>query len=390
MRKSIAIILLAALALASCKKDKPAAPPLHRVVIMYAAAYSNLSAAIVSDINDMCGGMLPTLSSGDVFLVYSHTRPTTTDSNVQPVLFRAWRDRNGIACRDTLKKYPVTDVSSSPEVMNKVLNEIKEMYPAPHYGLMISSHGQGWLPVGYEEAKDSYSPFSVETKEICIENVTGSGIDVNVLPDVLPMKMDFILMDSCLMGCVEVAYELREKCGMLLFSPAEILSDGMVYTTMAQLVTNVANPGLKTVAKQYFDHYNAQSGAYKSATITLVDCTKLEPLAEVCKKLTTKYREEISKVSRDLVQGYFYNSHTHWYYDLRDIYAQAGVTKKELEELDAALGKTIFYTACTEKFFDLHLDRVCGLSMYLPFEDHEKLNAFYKTLAWNQAIGMIQ
>lgn len=391
MRKSIIIILLATLALVSCKKDnKPAAPPLHRVTIMYAAAYSSLSAEITRDINDMCEGMLPTLSSGDVFVVYSHTRPTSENPNVNPVLFRAWRDKDGTARRDTLKRYPITDISSSPEVMHKVLSDVKELYPAPRYGLMISSHGMGWIPVGYEEGKEGYSPFGLETKEICIENVTGSGIDVNLLPDALPMKMDFILMDSCLMGCVEVAYELREKCGLLLFSPTEILSDGMVYTTMPQLLTNVAHPAMKTIAQQYFEHYQAQSGNYQSATVTLMDCSKMEPLAKVCNKLTNAHREQLDKLSHEVVQGYFYNNSTHFFFDLKDIYAQAGATEEELHELDVALSQTIIYAASTDHFFNLKLERVCGLSMYLPYQDHEKLNEFYKTLSWNKAIDLIK
>lgn len=390
MRKSIVIMLMAALLLASCKPDGQNAPPLHRVVIMYAAAYSNLSAAITQDINEMCDGMLPTLNSGDVFVVYSHTRPNAKSSNVQPVLFRAWRDKNGTAHRDTLTRYPITDISSTPEVMHKVLSEIQERYPAPHYGLMISSHGAGWLPVGYEEGKDGgYNPF-LATKEICIENTTGSGIDVNLLPDALPMKMDFILMDTCLMGCVEVAYELREKCGLLLFSPAEILSDGMVYTTMAQLLTNRVKPDVQTIAKQYFDHYQAQSGMYRSATITLTDCTKLEPLAQVCKKLTAKYRDSINALDHNTVQGYFYNESTHWYFDLKDIYVQAGATEEDIAELDHALEEAVVYYAATEKFFNLKLERICGLSMYLPYWDHNKLNNFYRTLSWNKAIDLIQ
>ena len=390
MRKLIAILLPLALVLASCKQDKPAAPPLHRVTIMYAAAYSSLSAEITQDINEMCGGMLPTLSSGDVFVVYSHTRPTKDDSNINPVLFRAWRDKDGVAKRDTLKRYPITDISSTPEVMHKVLSDVQELFPAPHYGLMISSHGMGWLPAGYEEKKEGYSLFSADTREICIENATGSGIDINLLPDALPMKMDFILMDSCLMGCVEVAYELREKCGLLLFSPTEVLSDGMIYTTMPQLLTNVAHPALRTIAKQYFEHYQAQSGMYQSATITLVDCSKIEPLAQACSKLTKKYRRALADLRHEVVQAYFYNENTHYFFDLRDIYTQAGATDEELGELNAALAKTVVYAAATDSFFNLKLERVCGLSMYLPYQDHDKLNAFYQTLSWNKAIDLIQ
>ena len=382
--------MLASLLLCSCQPDAVMAPPLHRVTIMYAAAYSTLSADIRADINEMCDGMLPTLSSGDVFVVYSHTRPTTSDPNINPVLFRAWRDTQGNPCRDTLKVYPHTDISSTPEVMHKVLSDVQELFPAPHYGLMISSHGNGWIPVGYKERNDLFADVLAATREVCIENVSGSGIDVNLLPDAIPMQLDFISMDSCLMGCVEVAYELRDKCGLLLFSPTEVLSDGMVYTTMAELLTNVVTPSLKTVAQQYFDHYQAQSGQLRSATITLVDCSKLDQLADVCRQLTEAHRADIAALDHDHVQGYFYNASTHFFFDLKDIYEQAGATAEELKALDDALAKAVVYHAETDKFFNLELNRVCGLSMYLPYAEKGQLNTFYKTLAWNRAIDLIK
>ncbi len=384
-------MLLAALLVTSCRELGDNPPAISRVTIMYAAAYSNLSADIREDIDEMCSGMLPSLASTDVFLVYAHTRPTTEDNNLCPVLFRAWRDPDGTPRRDTLMVYPRTDVSSTPEVMRKVLTDISELYPSPHYGLMISSHGMGWIPVGYSEYNDHLTAFSsVGTREICIENVSGSGIDINLLPDALPMKMDFITMDSCLMGCVEVAYELRDKCDLLLFSPTEILSDGMVYTTMAPLLTNVASPALKTIAQEYFEHYQAMSGLYQSATITLVHCGRLQPLAEVCKELTDTYRQNIASLDHEQVQAYFYNEKTHWFFDLRDIYAQAGATEDELAGLDSALSDAIVYTAATDSFFNLKLERVCGLSMYLPYAERPKLNDFYKTLSWNSAIGLVK
>ena len=55
-----------------------------------------------------------------------------------------------------------------------------------------------------------------------------SGIEIADLPGAIPMHLDFIIMDACLMGCVEVAYELRDKCDILIFSPTEILSSGIL------------------------------------------------------------------------------------------------------------------------------------------------------------------
>lgn len=396
MRKILAALLLAS-CLFACSPLEPEAPKLQRVTLMYAAAMSGLHSSIAEDINEMCHAGLPTLKSGDVFLVYSHmpTRDAAgwvnTAIETSPVLFRAYTKTDGSVVCDTLVTYPSSDVSSTAEVLHKVLVDVQSLFPAPHYGLIVSSHGKGWVPAGYKESTDyfSYDTPPTLTKEICIEDAQGSGININDFAAALPMKMDFIIMDTCLMGCIETAYELRSKCKLLLFSPTEILSDGMCYTTMATLLTNVYTPDIQLVAQQYYEHYQAQSGYSKSATVTVVDCTRLEPLAEVCRTLIDKYRTAINDTPQEQVQAYFYNS-LHWFYDLRDIFVQAGASDQDIAQLDAALAESIVYTAATDHFFDLKLKRVCGLSMYKPMANLVELNNFYKTLAWNQATSLVQ
>ena len=91
----------------------------------------------------------------DLLLKNPATRRLEYDYPTEPVLFRAWRDPDGTYRRDTLITYPDSDISSTPEVMSKVLNDIRELFPAPHYGLVISSHGKGWIPTGYSENNSS-------------------------------------------------------------------------------------------------------------------------------------------------------------------------------------------------------------------------------------------
>ncbi len=384
----------ALLAMASCSVFEPQTPPLHRLTIMYAAAMSNLSSSIAEDIEDICNSKLPTLKSGDVFLVYSHmpARYGYYDIPTEPVLFRAWSDPDGTNHRDTLRRYPSTDISSTAEVMRKVINDALDLFPAPHCGLIISSHGKGWIPAGYKESSaivfGQESSRTPDTKDICIESVKGSGINITELRDAIPVKMDYIFMDSCLMGCIETAYEARGLCDLLLFSPTEVLVDGLSYRTMAPLILNTFNPDATSVAREYYEFYEAQSGSRRSATVTIVDCNRLEPLADACRDLVSKYREQIIDTPHDNVQPYFYNN-LRWFFDLRDIFAQSGIPEEELAALDAALSEAIVYTAGTDAFIGLPLERVCGLSMYKPYHELHELNQFYRTLSWNKAIGLL-
>ena len=381
---------------------------------MYSAAFSNLSSNIAEDENDLCGGAIPAAGSSDVLLVYSHHLDRTGDSNIptNPVLVRVYKDLQGKQRRDTLTVYPDTDVSASAEVFHKVLCEVKDKFPASSYGLLFTSHAKGWLPVGFNDSYPEYDvwgapmlrAFSLNhrspervvyplTKCLGIEYGKNTGIDIRDLADAIPMKLDFFLMDACLMGCVEVAYEIKDKCKYLVFSPTEILSNGFMYYSMAGHLMNTPTPDLKRICEEYYEFYNAQSGVYKSATITMVDCSKIDALAQVCKDIVSSHRDGLDAINRNDVQPYFYYNYSDtlpWFYDLRDVMEKAGATVQELSLLDAALDECLMYKASTETFFDLKLERVCGMSMYLPYPNKLELNNYYKTLSWNKATGLIQ
>ena len=240
MKNALTHILCLFLAISlttSCDWFKEKDLPAQRVFIMYAAAYSNLSESIKEDIEELAAGTLPVKRSGDIVMVYAHQAAPGNNVRVatESALYRIYKDKKGNTVRDTVQIYPSDVVSGSAETLHSVLSKVQELYPAPSYGLLFSSHAKGWLPVNYKETEISL--FSVPsgpakeyplTKEIGIENAEGSGIDIRDFVDAIPMKLDYCIMDACLMGCVEVAYELKDKCNYLLVSPTEILSNGLI------------------------------------------------------------------------------------------------------------------------------------------------------------------
>lgn len=394
MHKKLSRIVCAVLCtvlLAACGRQEPETPAVRRVFLMYSAAFSNLSPNIHHNEEQLCEGELPFVGSDDVLLIYSHhtIRYGVYDYPTNPILCRAYKDLSGQVRKDTLIVYPDTDISASPETLRKVLCDVQELFPASNYGLLVSSHAKGWIPSGYTETQYNIFSVSESTKELGIEMVDNSGIDLKDLPGAIPMHLEFFIMDACLMGCVEVAYEIKDKCDYIVFSPTEILSTGFIYTPMLKRLLGADKANLQAICEDYMDYYQSQSGTYKSATITLVDCSKLDALASACAPLTDKYRDALGNLDRSKIQPYFYNE-LHWFYDLRDIFAQAGAGEVELSRLDQALADCVLYKGATDSFFGLKLERVCGMSSYIPMKERETLNQYYKTLSWNKAISLIQ
>jgi hypothetical protein len=285
--------------------------------------------------------------------------------------------------------------------------------------MIFSSHATGYLPVGYYQDPENdsniiewssrigrrptytpyvepeYDPSLPMVKSIGQDQVGTHGdyisyeINISDFAAAIPMKLDYVLFDACLMGGIEVAYELKEKVGKVGFSQAEVLADGFCYENLPTHLLTDSEPDLRSVCSDYFNQYDTQSGVYQSATISLIDCSALEPLAEVCENLFSRYSEQIGKVDHNNVQRFF-RSGKHWFYDLESILINAGINDTEHEQLQMALENCVIYKAHTPKFMsDFAIHTFSGFSMYLPCQGSESLDTFYKTLKWNQDTGLV-
>lgn len=402
----------------------------HTFLIL-SLGHNNLSSALEEDINDMKNGVLPTLGrSDDIMLVFSHKTPSWGDysSEASPALIRLYRTSGGKVIADTVKVWPGYTISASGETISEVLEYVKSHYPSRDYGILLSSHSTGYLPAGFYANPDSYvfgsdglssgmmqygryaqRGFSaVPYREAplisdgpLVKTIgqdqharTSYEMEIEDFAAAIPvgMNISYIIFDACLVGGIEVAYSLKDKCGMLAFSQTEVLSDGFPYTTMGERIFNQGH-NVKGICEDFFQHYDAQTNSsMRSATISLVDCSGVDRLADVCKELFDKYRNKILQIDASSVQKYFRYSY-HWFYDLRDILVKCNITQEELEKLDEALQECVIYANATPAFMagsgGFSITTHCGLSMYLPGNGHPELNKYYRTLPWNIKTSLV-
>ena len=148
------------------------------------------------------------------------------------------------------------------------------------------------------------------------------------------------------------------------------------------------------VAESFYNQYKNKSGIYQSATISVVDCRKLEPLSQIVEKHSEAINILARSNAREQVQGYFRTAMKRGFgifYDLEDIVAKSGATKEELAELRAALDECVLCKYATAKFLDeFAIKTHSGLSMYLYDSEREILNEYYKTLKWEQKVRLIE
>lgn len=406
----LTVILLAGIL--SCTREgelkNPGTDKYSKVFIYCGLGYNNLSSYLIEDLDELGSGVLPDLYRDAAIVAFIHSTASSYDYNTPnpPVLLRIYRDK-GKAVTDTLKVYPEDFVSASADGIREMLEDVSEMFPSDSYGMLFSSHATGWIPGDYSAYGESLSATALQeleerdesiyplTKSLGQQNFGSSSyvtIDLPEFAAAIPIHLDYIIFDACLMGTVEVAWELREVCDRIVFSPAEVLADGIIYETLSWNLLSAKGTDLEAVCTEFFEHYNSLSGAYRSATITLMDCTEIEALADAFKAIVDAHGDALDGLDKSTVQKYFYNEkRLFFFFDLRDLAAALGADDSELAALDAALDACIPYHAETETFMNtLSLERCCGLSSYIPDDDLPTLNAYYSTLSWNQKVGLVK
>lgn len=366
MRRYFILFILALISVACdpVSENAPEFEQKQKTVLVYMVANNNLSSNAENNLSSMKGGYIP---SDDNLLVYMHL------SNSTPVLLRLHKDGSGAVVQDTVYRFPAHN-SADAKSLSSVLKVSQTMFPAQEYGLVLWSHGTGWLPEGYY------------TKSFGADE--GKEMDVKDLAAALPCRMDFVLFDACLMGGIEVAYELKDSVDYVISSPAEILSQGFPYSKIMQHIFRTPME-LESVAKEYFDHYNGQSGSMRSATISVVKCSELDAVASETAKILKEYGGNIGEVDTLAVQRY-YRGTKHWFYDFGNYISE--LSGGNDAQFQAALAKAVVYKATTPYFLEIAIDqkRYSGLSTYIPSPTADKdLVEYYSKFKWSKDTGYL-
>lgn len=399
----------------------------RKVLLLYSAGFNSISSYLKEDIGDLEDGWVPKLrKADDVLLVYSHQpkKRGQYSEMTEPVLFRMYSDNDGKIIKDTLIRYEAGTISADAAQLNSVLTYVKDHFKAKSYGLIYSSHATGYLPSGFYSNPNGYFFDEEPLRQMSLQSAaapvpvpyidpteglggpavksvgqdvhgqTAYETDIREFAEAIPMKLDYILFDACLMGGIEVAYELAGKCDKVGFSQAEVLAEGFNYKTLtSHLLANREESSPYDVCRDYFLQYDKLSGDDRSATISLVDCNRLDDLAKVCKELFEKYSDKISRLNHNSVQRFYRGGH-HWFFDLQSILENVLIDEDESERLEAALANCIIYKGATPSFMPnysgFNIDTFSGFSMYLPSYGHPELDRYYKTLKWNQATGLVK
>lgn len=368
-----------------CRRDEPEPPvppqTVERTVLVYMVANNNLGAAGYdrADLEEMFTAARAGHTGAGRLLVY-HDGTTG-----QPVLIEIGKG----ARVDTLVRYDGAAYAVEIARMSRVFDDMERLAPAEEYGLVLWSHGTGWIQDGIAEdgGGRAIAPQSFGQDR-------GRTMNVTSLARALAGRdFSFLYFDCCYMASVETLYELRYAVPLVAGSATELPVAGSRYDLNVASYFAPLKADIVGAARKTYEHYNSLTGPSRTCTMSVVSTAGLDELAAATAAI-------YERSSRGLPEGYSPQRFSDTsvascrYFDFRDYVAAlctdasgserfAGA-QAMLSRFDEALAACVEYAAATPKLWNtVALDRHCGLSTYILKNSADAASTKnYNSLAW--------
>ena len=139
---------------------------------------------------------------------------------------------------------------SDPNTLITSANYVIDQYPAKRYCIVLWNHGDGWKKT---PRKVIYRQV-IEDKGSMMR-MDDVGYALGEIKAHLGSKIDLVGFDACLMGMVEVAYEIRDHAEVMVGSEDLIGVEGWPYDTILEDLVNDPIMDSETFAGKIVDRY---------------------------------------------------------------------------------------------------------------------------------------
>ena len=395
----------------------------EHALIMYMFADNNLAGDMLSNIYNAERGLTKSMPSARI-VVYLDKADTTM---LYELKYLPYGEEQHIRHCKVLKSYEKQD-SSNPNIMCAVLGDVRELAPSKSYGLVVSGHGTGWFPkpssgISYNDQRVAEKGSVAQeyqfghlgeesmTRFVGYDNATpeSSFSSADLVEGLRDMHFDYIMFDACFMGSVEFLYDLRSVADYIISSPVEVMNAGMPYEDIVPLFFAPGRDICK-VAETIVDVYkNTGFSTKKSVAVSVVDCSKLENLANELAYIYRCASEGESGEPAEVVSRLVETSRLQpldrveptAFYDLDDFGVElCGDDEHLLYRWQSALDEAVVYSGHTEDIWSARSaydywwieDKVdgvldlCGVSVYLPLKSAPVTSSYYFKTDWARKV----
>ncbi len=341
-------------------------------------ADNNLEAAGLTDINELESVKIPN-NINVIVLIDRNKGYTQEDGNWSEArIYQIKHDDNPYKINSKLLKHlGEIDLGDYREIV-KFANFTKNNFPAKNYALILWNHGGGWKKkfkqpilkaISFDETSDNF----IETWEL--------SIMLKEINKILGKKLDIFGMDACLMGMLEVAYEIRNQAKIMIASEQTEPADGWPYDYIFKNITkyDTASDIANTIVKAYEKSYSGGSGGNKSTTLSAIDLSKIEELVNnlnnLVEKLLKKKKSSL-KAACSRALGFEFEDYKDLGSILNNLNKKFSSLSSDINKVKRALEKAIIIKIDTGSL----KNKTSGLSIWYDKYIPTKLFNLYKNL----------
>lgn len=359
MFKQIISLILAAVALtlgACHNNDNEPIKKVRRTIVVYMEGRNNLSSSAYEDLDEMRRAQIP---ANGRLLAY-----TSISGQSHPRLIEIYAGGDS-----TLVNYPAGTSALETSQMKQVLADARRLAPSLEFGLVLWSHSSGWR----QKAAPISRAYGLENswKQMSVSNLATALDGAN---------LDFIFFDTCFMGSVEVAYELRNAAPLMVGSVCEVPAAGMPYDqTIGSLFNNDLKQGLIDAIDTTVNHYEESRHTSCPSTLSLIDLTRVADLIPLMKPIINNgYSDQLQRFATS-------STYKNLFFDLGQYIRALGGDSSILNDIVIHERHTTYNIWGT-----LPLRNCSGLSVYVPgyTAGYDTSIGGYNTLAWPRDLNI--
>jgi len=238
----------------------------------------------------------------------------------------------------------------------------KANYPADNYAVILWNHGDGW-----REASEIRKP---RLKAVCWDDTSGwiEALEMDEVQQVFNSagSVDLIGFDACLMGMVEVAYELKNNAYVMVCSEETEPGDGWPYDTV--LAALAAFPAMTPadLGQTIVDCYGQSYRPFYGTTQSAIDLNEMDALIASINSIAIEAKDADHAavlLARNASQEYYYPENI-------DLYHFASLLYTESSDPDVQAAATAVMNAVDNAVIAAYGDNMLpdsnGLAIYFP------------------------
>lgn len=236
-------------------------------------------------------------------------------------------------------------------------------YPAYKYSFIFWDHGSGWKPLG-----------STGRKYVCFDGTNGDALELAEIRNAFSTitysganKIDLVGFDACLMGMIEVGYEIYQYAEYMTASEESEPVTGWDYEYSLDALVDDPSMSAEDLGGEFVNYYSGYD-----ITLSTVDLGNYVYLGYLVSDLAQSLQFPHYK---DEIQSILYDVQSYDDYDYVDLYHFAELVTYEFEDENIKnKAQSVMYevnNAVTSEKHDSYNPNSHGISIYAPYYEYD-------------------